>query len=92
MRVVHQNLLLPYGGDIEEDSGDEESWQEADDPQDSNLVDSDSKEFENDVVSIDSKPIGEVEAIHVQHIQIEGKLDYWTQSTWGWLTSLYVHQ
>ena len=89
VRVVHWNLLLPYGGNIEGDSGDEESWQEVDDSQDSISVDSDNKESEAGVVSIVLKPVGEVDAICVQHIQIEEKLDYRIQSIWDWMKSLY---
>ena len=91
-RVVHQNLLLPFRGNIEGDSKDAESWQEVSDPQDTISADSDYKESEPEVVSIDPKPVGEGDATCVQHIQIEGKLDYWTQSIWVWMKSLYGHQ
>ena len=80
MRVVDQNLLLPFGGNIKGDSWDEKSQQEVSDPQDSISVDSDNKELEAGVVSIDLKPVDEGNAIHVQHIHIEEKPDYWIQS------------
>ena len=83
VRVVQHNLLVPYGSNIEGDSGNEESQQEADDPQDSIPVDSDGEELEANVVLIDPKPVGEGDAICVQHLQIEEKLDYWTQSILG---------
>ena len=35
VRVVHQSVLLLFGGNIEGDSGNEENWQDVDDPQDS---------------------------------------------------------
>ena len=93
MRVVHQNLLLPFGHNIERDSGDDESWQEVDDPQDSISADSDNKESEAEFVLIDPKHVGEGDTFCVQHIQIEEKPDYLSaQSICGWMKSLYGFQ
>ena len=89
VRAVHQNLLLLFGGNIDGDSEDKESQQEVDDPQDSISADSNDKESEAEVVSLDPKPVGDGDAICVQHIQIGEKPDYWTQSIWGWMKSLY---
>ena len=90
MRVVHWNLLLPFGGNIEGDSGDEESLQEASDPQDSISAHSEKKELETEVVSVDPRPAGEGDAICVQDIQVEEKPDYWTQSIWSWMKTQKV--
>ena len=44
-------------------------------------------------MSIDPKPVGEGDAIQVQHIQIEEKPDYWTQSHMGLVEILvWMHQ
>ena len=40
----------------------------------------------------DPKPVGEGDAIQVQHIQMEEKPNYWTKTVWGWIKSLYKHQ
>ena len=44
------------------------------------------------IVSTDPKPVGEGDAIHVQHIKIAEKPNYWTNTEWGWVKSLYDHQ
>ena len=38
---------------------------------------------------IDSRPVGVGDAIDVQHIQIEEKTNYWTQSICSWVKTLY---
>ena len=43
-------------------------------------------------MSTDPKPAGEGDAICVQHIQIEEKLNYWTQIIWRWVKALYECQ
>ena len=73
-RVVHQNLLLPFGGNIEGDPGNEENWQEVNDAQESISRDSDNRELEAEVVLTDPKPVDEGDAIHVQHIQRKTEL------------------
>ena len=65
VRVVHWNLLLPFGGNIEGDPGNEENWLDIDDPQDSISADSDNRELEAEVVSADPKPVGEGDATNV---------------------------
>ena len=92
MKIVHQNLLLPFEGNIEGVQGDEENWQDVDEPHDSISAVSDNRGSEAEVVSTDPKPMGEGDAIHVQHIQMEEKLNYWTKTVWGWIKSLYKHQ
>ena len=44
---------------------------------------------DDEVVLTDSKPVGEDNVIHVQHIQTEEKPNYWTKTIWGWVKSLY---
>ena len=47
---------------------------------------------EAEVVSMDPKPAGEGDAIHVQHIQIEENPNYWPQTIWGLEKALYECQ
>ena len=89
VRVIHWNLLLPFGGNIEGDPGNEENWQHIDEPQDSISTDYDNRGSEAEVVLTDPKPVGEGDAICVQHIQIEEKLYYWIPIIWRWVRALY---
>ena len=64
-KIDHQNLLLPFGGNIEEDPGNEENWQAVNDLLDSISADSDNRESEAKVVLTDPKLVGEGDAIQV---------------------------
>ena len=66
MKIVHQNLLLPFGGNIEEDSENEGSQQGVDGPTDCILAVSDNGVPGTEVASTDPQPIGEGDAICVQ--------------------------
>ena len=92
VRIVHQNFLLLFKGNIEGDPANKENWQDINDPKDSTSADSDSRGSEAEVVLADPKPVGEGDAIHVQHIQIEEKPNYWTQFIWSWMKTLYEQQ
>ena len=91
MKIVHQNLLLPFGGNIEGGSENEGSWQDVNGPQDCILAVSD-EVLETEVVSRDPKPKGDGDAICIQCLQTTEKLNYWVKTIWGWAISLYWHQ
>ena len=63
-----------------------------DEPQDSISAVSDNRGLEAEVVSTDPKPVGEGDAIYVQHIQTKEKPNYWTQTVWEWVKALYKCQ
>ena len=65
----HWNLLLPFGGNIEGGLENEGSQQDADRPQDCTSAVSDDGVPGSEVVSTDSKPIGEGDAICVKCVQ-----------------------
>ena len=62
MKIVHQNMLLPFGGNIEGGSENKGSQQDVDRPQDCILVVSDDGFPETEAVSTDSEPKGEADA------------------------------
>ena len=67
-------------------------WQNADEPQDGILEVSDDGVIGTEIVSTDPKPVGEGDAICVQHVQTEEKPYYWVKTIWEWVKSLYKHQ
>ena len=69
MKIVHWNLLLPFGGNIEEGSENEANQQDAKESQDCILAVFDDGVPGTDVVLTDPKPVGEGDAIHVQCVQ-----------------------
>ena len=91
VRDLLSNLILPFGGNIEGDPGNDKNQQDVDEPQDSISADSDSRGLEAEVVSTDPKPADEGDAIHMQHIQTGESLNYWTQIIWGWVKALYMN-
>ena len=101
-RVVYQILLHPFGGNIAGDPRIEENQQDVNDPQDSMSADSDNRESEAGIVLTDPKPVGEGDTICVQHVEVEGKPNYWPQFIWSWVNaymsisnmkfSLEIHQ
>ena len=66
MKIVHQNLLLPFEGNIEGEWG---KLTKFDEPQDSFLAVSNDGVMGAEVVLTDPKPVGKGDAIRVQHIQ-----------------------
>ena len=68
MWVVHQNLLLPFGGNVE-GSENEESQQDVIGPSDCIQAVSDDGEMEAEHVSTDPKQEGEGDTIYVQCVQ-----------------------
>ena len=66
MKMVNENLLLPFEGNIVGGPQNEGSQQDANGPQDSILVVSDDSVHETEVVLTDPKPMGEGDAICVQ--------------------------
>ena len=83
MKIVHQNLLLPFGGNIKEGPENEGTQQNANKPKECILAVSDDSVQGTEVVSPDPKPVGEGDAIHAQHIQTEEKLNYWVKIICG---------
>ena len=71
VKIIHQNLLLPFGGNIEENSEDMGKWQGVNRPPDCILAASDEGVPETEVVSADPGPEGEDDAICVQCVQPE---------------------
>ena len=69
VKIVHQNLLLPFGGNIEEGSENVGSQQVVDGPPDCILAVSDDAVSETAVVLTYPEPGGEGDAIHVQCVQ-----------------------
>ena len=69
MKIVHQNLLLPLGSNVVEDSENEESQQGVNGPPDCILAVSDDSVQETDIVSTDPKSMGKGDVIWVQCIQ-----------------------
>ena len=45
---------------------------------------------ETEVVSIDLKPVGEGDVIHVQHVLIEEEPNYGVKAIWGWIKSIWT--
>ena len=66
--------------------------QDADGPQDCILAVSDDGVQGIEVVSTDPKPVGEGDAISVQCVETDEKLNYWVKTVWGWVKSLYWQQ
>ena len=66
VKIVHHNLLLPFGGNIEGNPENEGSQQDANGPQDCILAVPDGGVPGTEVVSTDPKPVGEGDAICVQ--------------------------
>ena len=91
VKIVHQNLLLSFGGNIKEDSENEGSQQGVNRPPDCILAVSDDIPG-NEAVLTDPEPIGEGDAIHVKCVQTKYKPNYWAKTIWRWLKSLYWHQ
>ena len=91
VKIVHQNLLLLFGGNIQEDSENEGSWQGVDGPPDCILAVSDDGVSEIEIVLADPEPTCEGAAIHVQCEQTMFKPHYWVKNKWGWVKSLYWH-
>ena len=92
VKIVHQNLLLLFGGNTEEDSENEGSQQGVNGPPDCILAVTDDGAPETRVVLTDPEPMGEGGAIHVQCVQTMFKPNYWFKTIWGWVKSLYLHQ
>ena len=69
----------------EEDSVDGENWQDVDNPKDSISADSGNRKLEAEIASVDPKPVGEGDAVHVQQVQREENPNYWMQSIWSWV-------
>ena len=67
VKIVHQNLLLLFGGNIKDSPENEGNWQNANEPQDCILAVSDDGGTGIEVVSTDPKPVGEGDAICVHH-------------------------
>ena len=93
VKIVHQNLLFPFGGNVEEGPKNKGNWQQAaNKPQDCILAASDEAVSGTEVLLTDPKPVDEVDTIHVQHVQTEEKLNYLVKTVWEWAKSLYWHQ
>ena len=89
VKIVHQNLLLPFEGNIEEDSENEGNWQGVDGPPDCILAVSDDGLSGTEAVSTDPEPMDEGDAICVQCVQTNYKPNYWVKTIWdGW--NLYI--
>ena len=69
MKIVHQNLLLLFGGNVKEYSKNEGSQQAADGPPDCILTVSDDGVPETEVVSTYPEPMGNGVAICVECVQ-----------------------
>ena len=65
VKIIHQNLLLPFGGNIERNSENKGNQQGVNGPPDCILAVSDDGVPETEVVSTDHESVGEGEAIHV---------------------------
>ena len=90
--IVHWNMLLPYWGNMEENSENEGSWQGVDRPPDSIMAVSDDGVLETEVSSADPEPEGEGDIVCVQHVQTGYKPNYFVKTVWGWVKSLNGHQ
>ena len=71
VEIVHENLLLPFGGNIKGGPVDKGNQQDVNEPQDSIITVSSDGETEAEGVSTDPKPVGEGDSIYVQHTQTE---------------------
>ena len=87
MKKVHQKLLLQFGG-ILRGAEKEGSQQNAIKSQDGILAVYDDGMMGAEFVLTDPKPVGEGDAVSVQHIQTEEKPNYWTKTVWGWVKSI----
>ena len=76
MNVVHWNLLLPFGSNVE-DSENEESQQDIDGPSDCIQAVSEDIVAEIKVVSTDPGPEGEGDAVCVKYAQTVYEPRYW---------------
>ena len=84
VKVVHRNLLFPFGGNIEGCPENEGNWQDASEPQDCILAVSGDGVTETEVVLTDIKPVGDGDAICVQCVKTKGKLNMgWVKSIWA---------
>ena len=91
MKVVHQNLFLLFGGNVE-DSENEESRQDVIWPSDYIQTVSDDGELEIAVVLTDPEHVGEGDAILLQYMQTVYELNYWVNTIWGWVKYPFWHQ
>ena len=92
VKIVHQNLLLPFGGNIKGGPENEGNWQNVDEPQDCILAVSGHGVQGIEDVLTDPKPVDDCHAIIVQHVQTVEKLNYWVKTVCRWVQSLYRHQ
>ena len=76
VKIVHRNVLLPFGGNIEGGPENEGSQQDTKTPQNCILAVSDDGVLGNEVVLTDPKPVGKDDAIHVQCVQNGEKPNY----------------
>ena len=65
MKVVHHNLLLPFGGNVK-DSKDDESWQDVDESSDCIQAVFDDVEAEPKDVLTDPEPEDKGDTMHIQ--------------------------
>ena len=91
VKVVHQNLLLPFGSSVK-DSEDKEGQQDVNGLSDCIQTVSDDGKAETKVVSIDPEPKGEGYASHVQHIQTVYEQNYWVNTISRLVKSLFWYQ
>ena len=91
MKIVHWNLFLPFGGNIEGGPDNEGNQQDADGPKDCILAVSDDGVPGTEVVSPDPEPMDKGDAIYVQCVQTAEKPHYWVKTILGWVKSLYWH-
>ena len=90
VKILHWSLLLPFGGNIEESSENEGSWQGVDGPPDCILAVSEDGVPETEAVLTDPEPKGEGDAIHVHIVQTEYQPKYWVKTIWGWVKSIWA--
>ena len=88
VKIVHQNLILPFVYNIKGDSENDGCQQGVDGLPDCILAVSDDGVPGTEVVSTDPEPMGEGDASHLQWVQTEVKLNYWVQTIWGWVKSI----
>ena len=82
VKIEHQNLVLPFWGNIKEDFENKESIQGVSGPPDCILAVSNDGVPESEVVSKDPEPMGEGEVIWVKYVQTVFRLKYWVKTIW----------
>ena len=88
MKVVHQNLLLLFGYNVE-DSEKEESQEIVEGPSDCIQAVSYDAEAETEVMSKDSEPDIEGDTINVQSVHTVYEPNYCINTIWGWVKSIF---